>query len=68
MSQRYCSLCGFDLEECPGCGFTRDPEEQETCPQCGANVPNERIEVCCYFDPIIAPVEHEETLALFPSL
>jgi len=41
-----CHLCGFDLDECPGCGLgwgLSDPEETRECPRCGADLPNAEI-------------------------
>ena len=69
MSERYCSCCGFDLEECPGCGFTRDPEEQEVCPQCNADVPNGAVSMLCIEHyPVVYTPTQDELLVEFPSL
>jgi len=76
-----CHLCGFDLDECPGCGLNwglADPDESSECPNCGADIPNQnnlmgmhqsRVEL----DPVYTtcfsrPVEREELLNLFPSI
>ena len=68
MSDRYCNCCGFDLEECPGCGFTRDPEEQEVCPQCNADIPNNSFVLCSERKPPVEYPTTEELLAAFPTL
>ncbi len=62
---KYCCCCGFDLEQCPGCGFTHDPEEEEVCPNCGADIPNG-----CILQVFQIPqvVSRDETLEHFMSL
>jgi len=65
--QKYCSCCGFDLEECSGCGFTRDPEEEETCPNCGSDLPNAALPVV--YDPmLVTEPSREQILMHFPSM
>jgi len=69
--QKYCACCGFDLEECYGCGFTRDPDEDWECPNCGADLPNTRAPQCIeiqYQPSIPSEPTMEELLAAFPSL
>lgn len=75
MEQKYCKCCGFDLEECYGCGFTRDPDEDWVCPNCGADLPNTRAPACLMetetgslFDPLILIPTQDEILAVYPSL
>jgi hypothetical protein len=67
--QKYCRCCGFDLEECYGCGFTRDPELDDVCPNCGADLPNESLGICLTFQPVaVREPSQLEILEVFPSL